>query len=55
MFSKKLEDMDKANQMISSEIGFSNNMASLSTSKEERLIAQILATKFHTDPATKPK
>jgi hypothetical protein len=55
VFSVKLEDMDKANQMISSETRFSNNMASLSTSKEERLIAQILATKFHTDPATEPE
>jgi hypothetical protein len=52
VFSVKLEDMDKANQMISSETRFSNHMASLSTSKEERLIAQILATKFHIDLAT---
>jgi hypothetical protein len=55
VFSVKLEDMDKANQTISIETGFSTNMASLSTSKEERLIAQILATKFHTDPATEPE
>jgi hypothetical protein len=50
--SAKLEDMDKANQTISSETRFSTNMESLSMSKKERSIAQILATKFHTDPAT---
>jgi hypothetical protein len=55
MFSVKLEDMDKANQTISIETRFSTNMESLSMSKEERLIAQILATKFHTDPATEPE
>jgi hypothetical protein len=30
-------------------------MASLSMSKKERSIAQILATKFHTEPATEPE
>jgi hypothetical protein len=55
IFYVKLEDMDKANQMISSETRFSNNMASSSASKEERLIAQILSTKFHTDPVTEPE
>jgi hypothetical protein len=55
MVSTKLEDMDKANQTVSSKTGFSTNMASLSMSKKERLIAQILATKFHTDPATEPE
>jgi hypothetical protein len=43
--------MDKANQAISSQIGHSSNMAGLSTSKKEREIARILATKFHTKPA----
>jgi hypothetical protein len=55
MVSTKLKDMDEANQTISSEIGFSTNMASLSMSKKEKLIAQILATKFHTDPMTEPE
>jgi hypothetical protein len=55
VFFVKLEDMDKANQTTSIETWFSTNMASLSTSKEERLIAQILATKFHTDPVTEPE
>jgi hypothetical protein len=53
--SAKLEDMDEANQAISSGTGFSTNMARLSMSKKERSIAQILATKFHTDPATEPE
>jgi hypothetical protein len=35
--------------------GFSTNMASSSMSKKEKTIAQILATKFHTDPATEPE
>jgi hypothetical protein len=45
----KLGYMDKA---ISSETGHSSNMADLPTSKKERVIARILATKFHTEPAT---
>jgi hypothetical protein len=47
----KLEDMDKANQAISSGTRFLTNMACLSMSKKERPIAHILATKFHNDPA----
>jgi nitrogenase subunit NifH len=43
--------MDKANQAISSQTGHSSNMAGLSTSKKEREIARILATKFHTETA----
>jgi len=50
--SEKLHDMDKANQTISGETGFSTNMARLSMSKKERSIVQILATKLHTDPVT---
>jgi hypothetical protein len=44
--------MDKA---ISSETGYSGNMVDLPTSKEERVIAHIIATKFHTEPATDSK
>jgi hypothetical protein len=55
MFSAKLGDMDKADQTTSSEPGFSTNMANSSVNKKERLVAQILATKFHTDPATEPE
>jgi hypothetical protein len=47
--------MNKANQDISSQIGHSSNMAGLSTSKKEREIAHILATKFHTTPAIDPR
>jgi hypothetical protein len=47
--STKLGYMDKA---ISSETGHSGNMEDLPTSKKERVIAHILATKFHTEPAT---
>jgi hypothetical protein len=55
MVSAKLEYMDQANQTVSNKIEFSTNMASLSMSKKERMIAQILATKFHIDPAKEPK
>ena len=54
VFFEKLGDMDKANQTISSEPGFSTNMANPSMSKKEKSTAWILATKFHTDPATEP-
>jgi hypothetical protein len=41
--------MDKAK---SSETGYSSNMLDFPASKEERVLAHILATKFHTEPAT---
>jgi hypothetical protein len=50
-----LEYMDKANQAISNQIGHSSNMVGLSTSKMEREIAHILATKFHTEPVMHPR
>jgi hypothetical protein len=53
LVSTKLKDVNRADQTISSVTWFSNNLASLSMSKKERSIAQILATKFHTEPATK--
>jgi hypothetical protein len=55
MVSARLEDMDNANRTVSSTTGFSTNMSSLSMSKRERLVAQILATKFHTEPTTEPE
>jgi hypothetical protein len=55
VFSAKLGDMDKADQTTSSEPGFSTNMENPSMSKKEKSIAWILATKFHTDPATEPE
>jgi hypothetical protein len=48
----KLRYMDKAK---SSEIGSSGNMVDFPTSKKERIIAHILATKFHIEPATDSK
>jgi hypothetical protein len=41
--------MDKAK---SSETGYLSNMLGFHANKEERVIAHILATKFHTEPAT---
>ena len=55
MFPAKMGDTDQANQTKSSETGFSTNMTNPSMSKKEKSIARILATKFHTDPATEPK
>jgi hypothetical protein len=55
VFSAKLGDMDQADQTTSSETGFSTNMENPSMSKKEKSIARILATKFHTDPATEPE
>jgi hypothetical protein len=39
-------------QAISGETGHSSNMEDLPTSRKERVIVHILATKFHTEPAT---
>jgi hypothetical protein len=36
----------------SSETGYSSNMLDFPVNKEERVIVHILATKFHTEPAT---
>jgi hypothetical protein len=44
--------MDKA---ISNETGYSGNMEDFPTSKKEKVIAQILVTKFHTEPVTDSK
>jgi hypothetical protein len=40
--------MDKGK---SSETGYSSNMLDFPANKEERVLAHILATKFHTEPA----
>jgi hypothetical protein len=48
MLSGKPEKMDETNQAASSEPGYSNNMTNLSVKKKEKLVARILATKFHT-------
>jgi hypothetical protein len=54
MFSAKPGKMDKADQVASSEPGFSTNMTNSSLKKKEKLVARILATKFHTKPAEEP-
>jgi hypothetical protein len=48
------EDMDNVNRTVSSTIGFSTNVSNLFMRKKERWVAQILATKFHAKPLTKP-
>jgi hypothetical protein len=48
MFSAKLGKWIKPDQVASSEPGFSTNMTNSSMKKKEKLVAQILATKFHT-------
>jgi hypothetical protein len=54
MFSAKLGNMDKADRVAFSEPGFSMNMTNSSLKKKEKLVARILATKFHTKPAGEP-
>jgi hypothetical protein len=44
--------MDNVHQTVSGTTGFSTNVPGLSISKKERWVTQILATKFHTEPAT---
>jgi hypothetical protein len=41
--------MDKTDQVVPSEPGFSTNVTNLSLKKKEKLVARILATKFHTE------
>jgi hypothetical protein len=55
VFSANLGDMDQADQTTFSEARFSTNMENPSMSKKEKSITWILATKFHTNPATEPK
>jgi hypothetical protein len=50
--SARSEEMDNVNRTVSSTTGFSTNVSSLPISEKERWVAQILATKFHTEPAT---
>jgi hypothetical protein len=46
--------MDTTDQVAFNEPGFSTNMTNSSTKKKEKLVAQILATKFHTKPVDEP-
>jgi hypothetical protein len=49
------EEMDSINRMVSSTTGFSTNVSSLPISEKERWVAQIFATKFHTEPVIESK
>ena len=46
--------MDTKDQVPFNEPGFSTNITNSSTKKKEKLVAQILATKFHTTPVDEP-
>jgi hypothetical protein len=46
--------MDKTDQGVPSELGYSNNMTNLSVKKKENLVTRILAMKFHTKPSKEP-
>ena len=46
--------MDKIDQAAFSGPGFLTNMENSSVKKKERLVSQILETKFHTKPAEEP-
>jgi hypothetical protein len=54
MFSVKMGNMDKEDQVAFIEPGFSTNMTNSSLKNKEKLVARILATKFHTKPAGEP-
>jgi hypothetical protein len=54
-FFCKTGKLDKDDQEASSELEFSTNMVNSSVNMKERLVAQILVTKFHIDPATEPE
>jgi hypothetical protein len=45
-----LGKIDKVDKEAASELRFSTNMDNSSMNKKERLVSQILATKFHTKP-----
>jgi hypothetical protein len=48
---QSLKGMDNTHQTVSGTTRFSTNVPSLSISKKERWVLQILSTKFHTEPA----
>jgi hypothetical protein len=47
--------MDKIDQEVSNDIGFSTNMKNSSLKKKDKMVAQILATKFHTKFVEEPR
>jgi hypothetical protein len=50
----KPEEMEKTDPTAFNKPGYSNNLTKLSMKKKEKLVARILATKFHTEPADEP-
>jgi hypothetical protein len=55
MLSRKPKRMDKTDQGVSSEPGYSNNMTNLLVKNKEMMAARILAKKFHTKPVEEPR
>ena len=55
MLSAKSGKIDTTDQVASSELGFSTNMTNSSLKKKEKLVARILAMKFHTNPVEEPE
>jgi len=53
MASTRSKDMDNVNRTMANATRFSTNVSSLPISEKERWVANILTTKFHTEPATK--
>jgi hypothetical protein len=54
MLSAKLGKMYTTDQVASNEPIFSTNMTNSSLKKRDKLVAQILATKFYTKPSGEP-
>jgi hypothetical protein len=55
VLSGKPERMEKTDPTNSSKPRYSNNMTNLLVKKKEKLVARILATKFHTKPVEEPR
>jgi hypothetical protein len=51
----ELEEMEKTDPMAFRKLGCSNNLTKSLMEKKENLVVQILATKFHTEPADEPR
>ena len=51
MLPDKPGEMEKTDLTAFSEPGYSNNLEKLLIKKKEKLVARILAMKFHTEPA----
>jgi hypothetical protein len=54
MLPGKPEEMEKTDPTAFNKLGYSNNLTKLSMKKKEKLVVQILATKFHTKSVDEP-